>query len=300
MALFWHRLEARLPVPEREEARWIVGASLVERNEVVGEQIRCFAELLTETKKSLVAADVARLESAVRDLQARFLQKAEATGLPVDKLLPKFSERELHLCDSQTGLSLVGRTTEQGPPQLRDEEALLRSCGNLEGVEQREAELRQALECEYVWLEFEAERAQRVLARRVDEPRYFLELQALVRKLEKEVVREISVALMTPLQKKRDPVVSTAASSQDIVDLEEGAVEAYDSGSAIATSTRALFARLYPIRPASSSSDDSKAITAAQLSSDEEESQSRPVSKASLRLRKMVETHREAPDLSWR
>lgn len=167
-------------------------------------------------------------------------------------------------------------------------------------MEQREAELRQALESECVWLEFEAERAQKALARRVDEPRYFMELQALSRKLEKEVVREISVALMTPLQKKRDPVVSTAASSQEIIDLEEGAVEAYDSGNAIALSTRALFARLYPVRPPSSSSEDSKAITAAQLSSDEEEPQSRPVSKASLRLRKMVETHREAPDLSWR
>lgn len=99
MALFWQRLEARLPVPEREEARWIVGTSLVERNEVAGEQIRCFTELLAETKKSLVAADVARLENEVRRLHARFLQKAEATGLSVDKLLPKFSERELHLCE---------------------------------------------------------------------------------------------------------------------------------------------------------------------------------------------------------
>ena len=300
MELFWHRLEARLPPPEREEARWIVGASLVERNEVVNEQIRCFAELLAETKKSLVAADVARLESGVRDLHARFLQKAEATGLPVEKLLPKFSEREQHLCDLHTGLSLIGQTAVRSTPPLKDEEALLRSCRNLDGIEQREAELREALSAEYTWLEFEAERVQRVLGRRVEEPRYFMELQALVRKLEKEVVREISVALMTPLQKKRDPAISTAASSQEVVDLEEGAVEAYDSGTSIALSTRALFARLYPVRPTSSSSEDSKAVTAAQHSSDEEESQSRPVSKASLRLRKMVETHREAPDLSWR
>lgn len=294
MELFWQRLEAQLPPPEREEARWIVGGSVVERNEEAAQQIRCLTELLAETKKSLVAADIARLEGGIRDLRIRFTQKAEATGLPVDKLLPKLTDREQRIW-----LALTSQASFKETPSLRDSDLLLRQCGDLDSVERLEKELREALDAEYVWLEFEAERLQSTLGSRVHEHHYFTELQALQRKLEKEVIREISVALMTPLQKKREAAVSTAASSQEVADLEESAVEAFDSGTAIAISTRALFARLYPVRPTSSSSED-RETKPEQSSYEEEDLQPRPVSKASLRLRKMVETHREAPDLSWR
>ena len=81
MELFWTRVEvcasqARLPPPERDEARWIVGQSVIDRNEISFNQIRTLADLLSETgsKKSIVSGDIAKFEATIRSVHQRFKQ----------------------------------------------------------------------------------------------------------------------------------------------------------------------------------------------------------------------------------